>query len=170
MIRKSSFHCALRYSIFAFLATIGSMKNRAILLLACLCWAALAQNQTAPPSEPGHIANNVVFMCPGDKFGVNLAGAANGTVLSITEEPDLKKADLILSFKQEKGMMLFTIENRAGHWLTYEAGIRVPKRSGFYKTSVMPIGPRLSNYESWPHPIDQLALKNFGFTEKPTKK
>ena len=109
-------------------------------------------------------------MSPGDKFGVNLAGAADGAPLSITEEPDLKKANLVLSFWQEKGIMLFTIESRIEHWLTYEAGIRVPKRDGFYKTSVMPVGPRLSNIESWPRPIDKLALKNFSFTEKPGAK
>jgi len=143
------------------------MKTRIVLLVACLCWAAVAQQQTNPSSETGHIANNVVFMSPGDKFGVNLAGAADGMALSITEEPNLQKANLVLSFRQEKGMMLFTIENRTEHWLTYEAGIRVPKRDGLYKTSVMPLGPRLSNFESWPHPIDQLALKNFSFTEKP---
>ena len=106
-------------------------------------------------------------MSSGDKFGVNLAGAADGTALSITEAPNLKKANLVLSFRQQKGMMLFTIENRTEHWLIYEAGIKVPKRDGLYKTSVMTLGPRLSNIESWPHPIDQLALKNFSFTEKP---
>ena len=63
------------------------MKTQIALLVACLCWAAVAQQQTALPSETGHIANNVVFMSPGDKFGVNLAGAADGTALSITEEP-----------------------------------------------------------------------------------
>ena len=143
------------------------MKTRIALLVACLWSAAVAQQQTASPSETGHITNNVVFMSPGEKFGANLAGAADGTALSITEEPDRKKANLELSFRQEKGMMLFTIENRTEHWLTYEAGIRVPKRDGLYKTSVMPLGPHLSNVESWPHPIDQLALKNFSFTEKP---
>lgn len=66
--------------------------------------------------------------------------------------------------------MLFTIENRTERWLTYHAGIRVPKRDGFYKTSVMPLGPRASNGESWPKPIDQLALKNFSFAEKPGRK
>jgi len=150
-----------------FLATIGSMKTRIAPLVASLFWATVAQPQTVPPSETGRIANNVVFMSPGDNFGVNLAGAADGTALSITEEPNLKKANLVLSFRQEKGMMLFTIQNRTEHWLAYEVGIRVPKRNGFYKTSVMPLGPRLSNFESWPHPIDQLALKNFSFTEKP---
>jgi hypothetical protein len=146
------------------------MKTRIALLVAGLCWAAIAQQQTIPRSEAGHIANNVVFMSSGDNFGVNLAGAADGTALSITEEPNLKKASLVLSFRQEKGMMLFMIENRTDHWLTYEAGIRVPKRDGLYKTSVMPIGPGLMNSESWPHPIDQLALKNFTFTEKPRGK
>jgi hypothetical protein len=146
------------------------MKTRIALLVACLFWAAVAQQQTALPSETGHIANNVVFMSPGDKLGVNLAGAADGTALSITEEPDLKKANLVLNFRKEMGMMLFTIENRTERWLTYEAGIRVPKRDGLYKTSVMPVGPHLSNIESWPHPIDQLALKKFSFTEKPGSK
>ena len=143
------------------------MKTRNALLVACLCWASVAQQQTTPPSETSHIANNVVFMSPGDKFGVNLAGTEDGTALSVTDEPNLKNANLVLSFRQEKGIMLFTIENRTEHWLTYEAGIRIPKRDGFYKTSVMPLGPRLSNVESWPHPIDQLAFKNFSFTGKP---
>jgi hypothetical protein len=150
----------------ALLAKIASMRTRIALLIACLCGAALAQQQAAPPSETGHIVNNVVFMSPGEKIGVNLAGAADGTALSITEDANPKNANLVLSFKQEKGMMLFTIQNRTKYSLTYEAGIRVPKRDGLYKTSVMPVGPGLSNLESWPHPIDQLALKNFSFSEK----
>jgi hypothetical protein len=85
------------------------MKTRIGLLVACLCWAAVAQQPTVPPTETGHIANNVVFMSPGDKFGVNLAVAADGTPLSITKESDVKKANLVLSFKQEKGIMLLTM-------------------------------------------------------------
>jgi len=97
------------------------------MLIACLCCAALAQQQTAPPFETGHVVNNVVFMSPGEKIGVNLAGAADGTAQSITEEPNPEKANLVLSFKQEKGMMLLTIQNRTKYWLTYEAGIRGSK-------------------------------------------
>jgi hypothetical protein len=106
-------------------------------------------------------------MSRGEKIGLNLAGTADGTALSITEEPSPKKANLVLSFKQEKGIMLFTIENRTKYWLTYEAGIKTPKRDGWYKTSIMPVGPRLSSFESWPAPIDELALKNFRFAESP---
>jgi hypothetical protein len=154
----------------ALLAKVGSMKTRIALLSACLCCAALAQQQTVPPSEAGHIVNNVVFMSPGDEIGVNLAGAADGTALSITEDRNPKKANLVLRLKQQKGMMLFTIQNRTKYWLAYEAGIRVPTRDGLYKTSVMPVGPGLSNFESWPRSIDQLALKNFRFSEKPAGK
>lgn len=146
---------------------MGGMKIRIALLTACLCCPALAQQQTAPPSETGRISNGIVFVSPRDKFGLNLAGTADGSPLGITEEPDLKKANLVISLKQEKGMILFTIQNRTEHWLTYEAGIKVPRRDGFYKTSVVPVGPRLSNFESWPYPIVQLALKNFSFHEKP---
>jgi hypothetical protein len=143
------------------------MKIRIAMLIACLCCAALAQQQTAPPFETGHVVNNVVFMSPGEKIGVNLAGAADGTAQSITEEPNPEKANLVLSFKQEKGMMLLTIQNRTKYWLTYEAGIRAPKRDGLYKTSVTPVGPGLSNFESWPGQADQLALKNFSFSDSP---
>jgi hypothetical protein len=143
------------------------MKSVTVLLVLFLCCAALAQQQTGPPSATGHIVNNVVFMSPGEKIGLNLVGVPDGTALSITEEPNAKKSNLVLSFKQEKGMMLFTIQNRTKYWLTYEAGIRDPKREGLYKTSVVPVGPGLSSFESWPGPIDQLALKNFSFSEKP---
>jgi len=143
------------------------MKTRSALLVACLCCAALAQEQTASPLGTGHIVNNVVFVSPGEEIGLTLGGAANGTALSITEEPNPKKANLVLSFKQEKRMMLFTIQNRTKYWLIYEAGIKTPKRDGWYKTSVMPVGPRLSSFESWAAPIDQLALKKFRFSENP---
>lgn len=138
-----------------------------MLVAAPLCWAAMAQQQTAPLSKTNHVANDVVFMSAGDKFALNLAGAADGTPLSIAEEPDLEKANLELSFERKGGIMLLIIENRTEHWLMYEAGIRVPKRAGFYKTSVLPVGPHGMSSESWPHPIDQLALKNFSVTEKP---
>ncbi len=146
------------------------MKTRIALLIACFCCAALAQQQPALPPETGHIVNNVVFMSPGEKIGVTLAGAADGTALSITEEPNPKTANVVLSFKQEKGMTLFTIQNHTKYWLNYAAGIRTPKREGLYKTSVMPVGPGLSNFESWPGQIDQVALKNFTFSERPSGK
>ena len=146
------------------------MKSRIVFLIPCLCCTALAQQPAAPPAQTGHIVNNVVFMSPGEKIAVNLAGPADGTALSVTEEPDAKKATLLLSFEREKGMMLFTIQNRTKYRLTYEAGIRVPKRDGLYKTSVVPVEPSLSSFESWPFPIDQLALKNFSFSEKPASR
>ena len=143
---------------------IGNMKTRIVLLITCLCCVALAQQQK--PSAAGRIVNNVLFLSPGNKIGADLAGAVDGTTLSITESPDPKKANLVLTFKQEKGMMFFTIQNRTKYWLAYEAGIRTPTRDGLYKTSVMPVGPGLSSFESWPYLIDQLALKNFTFSEK----
>lgn len=149
---------------------IGSMKTRIALLITCLCCVALAQQQNDPPSAAGRIVNNVLFMSPGDKIGVDLGGAVDGTTLSITESPDPKKANLVLTFKQEKGMTFFTIQNRTKYWLAYEAGIKTPTREGLFKTSVMPVGPGLSSFESWPHPVDQLALKNFTFSEKPKGK
>lgn len=131
----------------------------------CLYCSALAQQPSASSSKPVHVADNNVLLLAGDKCGVNLTGPADGTSLNVAYQPDLKKADLVLTFKKESGMTILTIENRAGHWLSYEAYMKVPKRDGSYKTSVIPVGPHLSNFESWPHPIEELVLKNFKFSD-----
>ena len=80
-----------------------SMKTWIGLLVACLCLTALGQQESARARETSHVANNVVFMSPGEKFGVNLAGAGEGMGLRVTEEPDVKKANLRLRFTQERG-------------------------------------------------------------------
>ena len=42
----------------------------------------------------------------------------------------------------------------------------VPGKKEIYKTSIMPIEARLSDFESWPHPIVQLVLRNFRLSDK----
>jgi hypothetical protein len=135
-----------------------------MMVVACFCHAGLAQDSQAPP-ESSHVTDGNVLILLGEKFGVNLTEAPDGTSVAATYQPDVKKADLVLSFKKENSLMLLTIENRSSHWLAYEAHMKVPKRDGFYKTSVLPIGPHLMNFESWPHPIVELMLRNFQFSD-----
>src|SRR5262245_59776828 len=137
-----------------------------VAMFAWFCCGALPQQQPSPSSsEPVHVADNNVFVVPGDKYGVNLSGPADGTSTNVTYQPELPKADLVFTFKRERGMMLLTIENRAGHWLSYEAYMKIPGRDGFSRTSVVPVGPHLSSYELWPQPIVELALRNFRFSD-----
>lgn len=136
-----------------------------MVMFAWLCSGTLAQQQLSSPSESAHVEDNNVYVFPGNKCGVNLTGIADGTSVNVSFQPDLKKADLVLTFKKEREMMLLTIENRAGHWVSYEAYMKVPQRDGFYKTSVLPVRPHLKNFESWPQPIVELAFKNFRFSD-----
>jgi hypothetical protein len=43
----------------------------------------------------------------------------------------------------------------------------IPGKEEILKTNVLPIEPNLSDFESWPHPIVQLVLRDFRFSEKP---
>jgi hypothetical protein len=115
-----------------------------------------------------YVAENDVYLFAGDNFGVNLT-ATKHEVLDVTYQPDKKKADVELKFTQEKGqggtaMMLLVVQNKLGRGLVFDALMTVPEKKGIYKTSVLPVGARLSSFESWPHPIVQLVLKNFRFS------
>lgn len=132
---------------------------------------AVPQQPPAPAELEPRVADNSIFVSPGDRFGVNLAGPADGTAVNITYQPDLKKADLVLGFKKEKKMMLLTVENRTSYWVSYEAYMKVPERDGLLRTTVLPMGPRVSSstpfvhFESWPQSITELVLRNFRLSD-----
>jgi hypothetical protein len=62
-------------------------------------------------------------------------------------------------------MMMLVTRNGLKHRLLFDALMTVPDKKGIFKTSIIPIEPGLSNYESWPHLIVQLVLRNFRFVE-----
>lgn len=120
-----------------------------------------------------YVAENDVYLFLDDHFGVNSTDN-KGEFLTVTYQPDGAKADVQFGFTQEKRgngmiMMLLTVQNKLNHRLSYEALMTVPRREGILKTNVLPIEPRLASFESWPHPIVQLVLRNFRFSDSPTK-
>jgi hypothetical protein len=65
-----------------------------------------------------YVSNNDVYLFSGEDFGVNLT--ASGDLISVTYQPDAKKADVWFSFKQAKelggvGMMLIVKNNLKGN-------------------------------------------------------
>ncbi|HUM06796.1 MAG TPA: hypothetical protein VLT90_15125 [Terriglobales bacterium] len=121
-----------------------------------------------------YVAENDIYLFLGDHFGINLTDN-KGEFLTIAYQPDIAKADVQFGFTQEKAgdgifMMMLTVQNKTDRRLSYEALMTVPKREGILKTSVVPIEPRLSSFESWPHPIVQLVLRNFRFSDSPAKR
>lgn len=115
-----------------------------------------------------YVSENEVYLFLDDKFGVNLT-IRNDRIVYMSYQPDVAKADVWFTFQQPKelqssaGMML-TIQNRMKRGLSMEALMTVPDKKQVFKTSILPVEPGLSGFESWPHPIVQLVLGNLQLT------
>jgi hypothetical protein len=66
--------------------------------------------------------------------------------------------------------MMLTVQNKLNRTFSYDALMTVPTRKEILETHVLPVEARLSNFESWPHPIVQLVLRNFRFSNSPPKR
>lgn len=121
-----------------------------------------------------YVAKNDVYLFVDDHFGINLTDI-KAEFLAVTYQPDSKKADVQFVFTQEtagKGrlMMLLSVQNKLTRGFSYDALMTIPSRKEILETHVLPVEARLSNYESWPHPIVQLVLRNFRFSDSPAKR
>jgi hypothetical protein len=115
-----------------------------------------------------YVASGDVYLFAGEAFGINVT-IAGDRLTGIIYQSDPAKADVEFKFTQEKApkgfMMLLVTRNKLKKKLFFDAMMTVPGKAGILNTSVLPIDPGLSNFESWPHPIVQLALRNFRFSE-----
>jgi hypothetical protein len=57
-------------------------------------------------------------------------------------------------------------KNNTKQKLFFDALMTVPDRQKPLKTSLLPVRPGLGSYESWPHPIVQLMLRNIRLKEE----
>ncbi len=120
-----------------------------------------------------YVAGGDVYLFVDDHFGVSLADT-KAEFLTVSYEPDGGKADILFSFTQEtdgKGnpFMMLSIQNKLHRGFSYDALMIVPTKKEIIETHVLPVDARLSNFESWPHPIVQLVLRNFRFSDNPAK-
>jgi hypothetical protein len=115
-----------------------------------------------------YVADGDVYLFAGEAFGVNVT-VVGDRLTRITYQPVPAKADVEFKFTQEKShdgfMMLLVTRNKLKKKLFFDALMTVPGKTGIYKSNVLPVDPNLSNYETWPHPIVQLALGNFRFSD-----
>lgn len=116
-----------------------------------------------------YVANKDVYLFAGESFGLNIT-ATDNEVSRVEYEQDLGKADVELRFTQEKSkngwMMMLVIRNKLKRRLYLDALMTVPGKKEILNTNVLPVEPNLSDFESWPHPIVQLVLRNLRFSEK----
>jgi hypothetical protein len=120
-----------------------------------------------------YVAGSNVYLFVDDHFGVNLTDT-KAEFLTVSYQPNIGKADILFSFTQEtdgKGnpFMMLSVQNKLHRGFSYDALMTVPTKKEILATHVLPVGASLSNFESWPHPIVQLVLRNFRFFDGPTK-
>jgi hypothetical protein len=112
-----------------------------------------------------------VYLFKDDAFGIDLQ-ITNGAVRSVSYQSDTNAAAVTLLFTQKvkdngDAMMFLVIANHTKHKLFIDALMTTPEGKKPEKTSILPVEPGLSNYESWPHAIVQLVLRDIRLTEKP---
>jgi hypothetical protein len=83
----------------------------------------------------------------------------------VKQAVDLSKADVTLEFRQgdpigDTPTSLLLLQNRTKYTFLMDAAMEVRDRKDFVPTTINPPGARLSNVESWPHPIVGLGLRN----------
>jgi hypothetical protein len=115
-----------------------------------------------------YVMEDEVYLFAGENFGINVTITDN-QISRIIFQRDPAKGDVEFKFTQEQSpngpVMMLVTRNRLKRRLFFDALMTVPKKKEIYKTSVLPVEPSLSNYESWPHPIVQLVLTDFRFSE-----
>jgi len=118
-----------------------------------------------------YVYQDDVYLFKGDSFGIDLQ-ITNGVIGGISYQSNTNKAAVTFRFTQEvredgDAMMMLVIKNQTDRKLYIDALMTVPERVTPRKTSILPIEAGLVGYESWPHPIVQLVLRNIRLQEKP---
>lgn len=118
-----------------------------------------------------YVFNNDVYLFNGEQFGINVI-ISNNEIAAIRYEKDPTKANVTFVFKQDadsKGslMTLLIIKNKLPRRLYLDALMTRPDQKQIFRTSILPVEAKLTSFESWPHPIVQLVLRDFRFSEKP---
>lgn len=132
------------------------MKYRYLCALLFLPWLALA---ATPPEKP-----NTVLIHPGEVLYAQFEESAGGLKLMSASKEKNDHAQLILTMKpfdREAELLMFSIDNKFKKTLYYAAEMRLLSRNRRKDTTVVPVGAGLSSFESWPHPIEELALYGF---------
>lgn len=115
------------------------------------------------------LPDNTIQLYPGETIfvEVELAKKEIKNMKTVKENLHPDKT-LVISFSQQtdgkvhKGMML-KIENPFNKKLEYKANMFLMKYNKWAPTSVIPIQPKLSSYETWPDLIVTLALTGWEF-------
>jgi hypothetical protein len=131
-------------------------------LLICLFVALVVRANAAKETA------DVVVLHPGDTLYATFTESPQGLQLVSTSSAADDHAQLILSmepFDSKTGMLMLKVQSRIKKTMMYKAEMRWPSKQRRRETSVVPVMAGLASFETWPHPIEELALYSFELKE-----
>lgn len=114
------------------------------------------------------VADNSVYLFPGDDFGVDLT-VTNGKVVTVVYDPRPKKADVEFTFTQlraannKRPFMILGVENRLARVVAFNAVLTLPEKKKDHETHIFKIQKGENRMYSWPSPTMKVALVDFRF-------
>jgi hypothetical protein len=117
------------------------------------------------------IEDGKVYVYAGEIVGINVTIKDN-QVAGVAYAPNAGSSDISFSLKQEQikedfNIMMLVTRNGLKRTLTFDASMTLPEGKGSFKTTITPVDPGQSGYESWPNPIIRFVLSNFKLTDTP---
>jgi hypothetical protein len=123
------------------------------------------------PESPYFVKEKILQIYCGEKVYVECE-IKNDTIASmkIVEEITKPEKTIEINFIQESQdrkniMTMLTVKNPFEKKLKYDALMFTPMSTEWQETSIIPIRPKLINFETWPHSIVSLVLVEWRFED-----
>ena len=130
------------------------MKHTLFLILLVFPILLIAESEPERPST--------VLIHPGEVLYALFDQSANVLKLVSVSKEKNEQAQLILTMGDFKeGLLMLKAQSKFTSDLSYKAQMRMLSKNRRAETSMIPIRAGLSSFESWPHPIEELALYDF---------
>lgn len=120
-------------------------------------------------AAPYVLQNNIIQLYPGEKLYIEIE-QVNGEIKSMKAVKEIidSTKTITLHFtqtvqKKVHQMMMLEITNPFKQQLLYKASIFLLKYSKWVKTTVYPVQPELSSFETWPDIITSIGLGEWSF-------
>ncbi|MEM0518681.1 MULTISPECIES: hypothetical protein [Aequorivita] len=122
--------------------------------------------------SPYFVKDNILQIFPSEKINIEVE-IENDSIISMktVEKVEFPEKTITIDFKQEvkdrkSEMMMLTVKNPFDKTMTYDARMFIVGREELLKTSIIPIRPKLTNFEMWNDVIITLILDNWEWTAK----
>ena len=107
---------------------------------------------------------NTVLIHPGEVLYATFQEKGNDLVLANVTKEKTEAAQLVLTmhaFDPKDQMLMLKVESRFKKDMQYKAEMRMLSTNRRADTSVLPVMAGKMSFESWAHPIEELALYGF---------